>query len=134
MWERYIELVGAKVNGLGVDPGTIPPSLGGYPGKGGHGCPQPHPGHGGDHDRGHAATGKITGVCYDRFGDFEGFDLRTEHGEERRYRAREDEIKRLVLEAWRERWVVTVAAENREHDERDAPPWVSRIILRRAGR
>jgi hypothetical protein len=80
--------------------------------------------------------GKIAGVRYDRFGDFEGFDLRTERGEERRYRAREDEIERLVLQAWRERWVVTVEAEDREHgehDDRDAPPWVSRIILRRAG-
>jgi hypothetical protein len=135
VWRRYIELVGAKVNGLGVDPGTIPPSLGGYPGKGGHGRPEPHPGHGG-HDRGHAATGKIGGVFYDRFGDFEGFDLRTEHGEERRYRAREDEIERLVLEAWRERWLVTVVAEDRERHERhdwDIAPWVARIILRRAG-
>lgn len=134
VWRRYIELVGAKVNGLGVDPGTIPPSLGGYPGRGGHGRPQPHPGHGGDHDRGHEATGKIAGVCYDRFGDFDGFDLRTEHGEERRYRAREEEIERLVLEAWRERWVVTVAAEDRhERHDRDIAPWVTRIILRRTG-
>ncbi len=127
VWRRYIELVGAKVNGLGVDPGTIPPSLGGYSGKGGHGRPEP------GHDRGHAATGKIDGVFYDRFGDFEGFDLRTEHGEERRYRAREDEIERLVLEAWRERWLVTVVAEDREHHHWDIAPWVARIILRRAG-
>lgn len=76
-------------------------------------------------------TGKIDGVCHDRFGDFDGFDLHTEHGEERRYRAREGEIERLVLQAWRERWVVTVVADDREHGERDdrnAPPWVARII------
>jgi hypothetical protein len=139
VWERYIALVGAKVGGLGVDPGTIPPSLGGYPGKGSHGRPQPHPGHGGPHDRGHhrdAATGKISGVSYDRFGDFEGFDLRTEHGDERRYRSREDEIERLVLEAWRERWVVSVVADDREyeqHGNRDAPPWIARLTLRRSG-
>jgi hypothetical protein len=125
VWKKYIEIVGAKVGGLGVDPGTIPPSLGGYPG---------HPRHGGDRDRGHAATGKIAGVCYDRFGDFEGFDLRTEHGEERRYRAREKEIERLVLEAWRDRWVVTVMAEDRhERHDWDLAPWVTRIILRRTG-
>lgn len=134
VWQRYIDIVGAKVGGLGVDPGTIPSSLGGYPGKGGHGRPEPHPGHGGDRDRGHAATGKIAGVCYDRFGDFEGFDLRTEHGEERRYRAREEEIERLVLEAWRDRWVVTVMAEDRhERHDWDMAPWVIRIILRRTG-
>jgi hypothetical protein len=137
VWERLIELVGAKVKGLGVDPGQIPPSLGGFPGKGGHGHPEPHPGHGDGHERDRerdTATGKIGGVCYDRFGDFDGFDLRTEHGEERLYRAHEDEIERLVLQAWRERWVVTVVAEDREngeHDDRDAPPWVARIILRR---
>ena len=75
-------------------------------------------------------------MCYDRFGDFEGFDLRTEEGRERQYRAREEEIERLVLQAWRERWVVTVEVEHRERseeDDRDAPPWVARIILRRTG-
>jgi hypothetical protein len=133
VWERYIGLVVERVKGLGGDPNQIPPSLGGFPGKGGgHGRPEPHPGHGEGRDR-DTATGKIVGVCYDRFGDFEGFDLRTEHGEERRYRAREDEIEELVLEAWRERWVVTVEAEDREHEEHDARPWVARIILRRAG-
>ena len=137
VWQRYIDLVGAKVGGLGVDPGTIPPSLGGYPGKGGHGRPVPQPGHGQGHDHDHhrdASTGKIAGVCYDRFGDFEGFDLRTEHGEEQHYRAREDEIGRLVLEAWRERWVVTVVAEDRhERHDWDSAPWVASIILRRTG-
>jgi hypothetical protein len=131
IWERYIELVSARVKGLGGDPGQIPPSLGGFPGKG-H---QPLPGHKEDHHR-DTATGKVDGICYDRFGDFEGFDLRTEHGHERRYRAHEDEIERLVLEAWRERWVVTVEAEHREHgehDNRDVRPWVARIILRRSG-
>ena len=130
VWKRYIELVGAKVSGLGGDPGAIPPSLGGFPGKGSQGHPKPRP----DRDR-DIATGKIGGVCYDRFGDFEGFDLRTEHGDERRYRASEDEIESLVLQAWRERWVVTVVAEDHEHrghHDREARPWVERIILRRA--
>ncbi|MBV8196774.1 MAG: hypothetical protein JO263_01445 [Candidatus Eremiobacteraeota bacterium] len=138
IWQRLIELVGARVKGLGGDPHQIPPSLGGFPGKGRHGHPEPHPGHGEGRDR-DSVTGKICGVCYDRFGDFEGFDLRPERGEERRYRAREEEIERLVLEAWRERWVVTVESEPREHRERredhdrDAPPWVARIVLRRTG-
>lgn len=148
VWERYIELVEARVKGLGGNPEQIPPSLGGYP-PGHH---RPHPGHGEghereerrEHDRDHS-TGKIDGVTYDRFGDFEGFHLRTEHGHERRYRAREDEIERLVLQAWRERWVVTVVGEDRHRDHHDrhdrhhrrddddAPTWATRIILRRTG-
>lgn len=121
------------MRGLGGDPDQIPPSLGGFPGKGGHPHPEPHPGSGKGHD---GVTGKICGVCYDRFGDFEGFDLRPEHGKDRRYRAREEEIERLVLQAWRERWVVTVEVENRkrcEEDEGDPGPWVARIVLRRTG-
>lgn len=122
VWKRHIDVVGAKVEGLGVDPGTISPSLGGFPGKGGR------PDH--RHD---ASTGKIAGVCYDRFGDFEGFDLRTERGEERSYRACEEEIERLVVEAWRERWVVTVVADDRhERHGRHIAHWVTRIILRRS--
>ena len=135
VWERYIELVGARVRGLGGDPDQIPPSLGGFPGKGRHRRPEPYRGYREDRDRARV-TGKICGVRYDRFGDFEGFDLRPEHGEERRYRAREGEIERLVLQAWRERWVVTVEAEHperSEEDDRDAPPWVAQIILRRTG-
>jgi hypothetical protein len=133
VWERYVELVGARVHGLGGNPNQIPPSLNGFPGKV---RPRPHPGHEERHERGREATGKIVGVCYDRFGDFEGFDLRTEEGREHQYRAREEEIERLVLQSWRERWVVTVEVEHRERseeDDRDAPPWVARIILRRTG-
>jgi hypothetical protein len=75
-------------------------------------------------------------VVYDRFGDFAGFHLRDEEGRERRYRAREAEIERLVLEAWRDRWVVTVVADEavdheRRRDEDDPAPWVERLILRR---
>ena len=134
VWERYIELVTERVKGLGGDPEGIPPSLGGFSGKGRHGRPDHRPRRGEKHDR-DSVTGKIAGVCYDRFGNFEGFDVRTEDGAERRYRANEEEIERLVLEAWRERWVVTVEAEDQEnhHDDDDAPAWVMRIILRRTG-
>ena len=52
--------------------------------------------------------------------------------DQRRYRAREAEIERLVREAWRERWVVTVVEEHRDHGDRDTP-WATRIILRRTG-
>ena len=94
----------AEGDGPGRRPVQDPPSLGGYRGKGG----RPGEGPGGrDHDHHHRdehATGKIDGVVYDRFGDFAGFHLRDEEGRERRYRAREAEIERLVREAWRDRW------------------------------
>jgi hypothetical protein len=136
IWERLIELTGARVKGLGGDPEQVPPSLEGYPGKG-HGRPEPPGGdHGDDHGRGehglHSEVGKVMGVVYDRFGDFAGFRLVTEHGHRRHYRAREAEIERLVLEAWRERWVVEVVAHADDHDG-DDPPRAAAIILVRTG-
>jgi hypothetical protein len=132
IWKRLIELTGARVKGLGGDPEQIPPSLGGYPGKG-HGRSGEHDG---DHGRGdhrlHPDIGKVCEVVYDRFGDFAGFRLVTEHGHRRRYRAREAEIERLVLEAWRERWVVEVVASADDRDL-DDPPCAETIILVRTG-
>jgi hypothetical protein len=131
VWERYIHVVAARVKGLGGDPNRIPPSLGGYSDGGlGHGA-------GSRSGQGHRQlcdrdeqTGKIDGVEYDRFGDFDGFCLRTEDGRERYYRASEAEIHRLVFDAWRERWVVTVVSRDRNRD--GAAPLATRIILRRA--
>jgi hypothetical protein len=126
-----LELTAARVKGLGGDPEQIPPSLGGYRGKP-HGRPDDH---GGDHDRHrhvHPAIGKVAGVAYDRFGDFAGFRLITEHGHGRRYRAREAEIERLVVQAWRSRWVVEVIAHADDHDA-DDPPRAEAIILVRTG-
>ena len=137
VWRRLIELTEQRVAGLGGDPSKIPPSLGGYPRGGG----RPGSGGGGGgreggdrRDDDEAATGKIDGVAYDRFGDFAGFSLRTENGRERRYRAREARIEHLVLEAWRDRWVVTVVADaQRRRDDDDPAPWAERLILRRRG-
>jgi hypothetical protein len=133
VWRRLIELTEQRVAGLGGDPGKIPPSLGGY--HGGKGRPDHDGGDDDDRhrDRDEAATGKIDGVVYDRFGDFAGFHLRTEGGRERRYRAREADIERLVMEAWRDRWVVTVIADEERRDDDDPAPWVERLILRRRG-
>jgi hypothetical protein len=146
IWERMIELTSARVKGLGGDPEQVPPSLGGYP-PGHPGEPGRHPGHhpghhpgphhgepGQEHRRDHeqASIGKVEGVVYDRFGDFSGFRLLTEWGERRRYRAREAEVQRLVVQAWRRRWVIEVIAERDDHD-RDDPPMADAIILVRGG-
>ena len=55
-------------------------------------------------------TGKITGLIFDRFGDFEGFLLQTEQGPHQ-FRSRERDVKDLVETAWRERLRLTVCTE-----------------------
>ncbi len=55
--------------------------------------------------------GKIMGLGYDRFGDFEGFLLLTESGEEVSFLARERAIEDLAREAWKDRMVVSVFVE-----------------------
>ena len=55
-------------------------------------------------------TGKIGGLMFDHFGDFEGFILETDEGE-RRYFSRETEIGTLAERAWSERLRITVIAE-----------------------
>jgi hypothetical protein len=117
---RYIEVVEARVLGLGGDPWKIPPSqwgTGGKPGKY-HGGPPPAE---------RESTGKVNGI-YDRFGDFEGFLLLTEEGHERSFRSREQEIERLAYRAWVERMVISVFAEAKD------PRWPTSIVLRRAPR
>ena len=115
--KRYIDLIEQRVNGLGGQARTIEPSP-----WGAHG-PPPYVGHG---PRGREATGKVNGIVYDRFGDFEGFLLRTEAGHERSFVSREAEIESLVRFAWEARLVITVVTEAYE------PECPVRMILRRA--
>jgi len=105
--KRLIEIVSGRVNGSGGNAVSIPPSLQGYlPTGPAHGGGH---GHGGNrhHEHEDAHTGKIGGLIFDRFGDFEGFLLDSEPGE-RRYFTRERDMKDLVERAWRERLRVTV--------------------------
>jgi hypothetical protein len=60
-------------------------------------------------------TGKVSGIVYDRFGDFVGFRLDTEDGE-RHFHSREHELEALVQRAWMERILTTVLAERHEAD------------------
>jgi kumamolisin len=70
-------------------------------------------------------TGKVVGIRFSRFGDFEGFDLETEDGEERHFHGREPEVQELVDRAWNERILITVLTA--QHD----PRWPSSIVYRR---
>jgi hypothetical protein len=89
---RYLSQVSAKVAGLG-----------------GH-----HHRHPGDHDHDNDddriwLTGKVDGIRYDAFGDFDGFLLRTpEHVHE--FSTRDTELEHRVTRAWRDRITIRVAA------------------------
>ncbi|MFT3720792.1 hypothetical protein [Pseudorhodoferax sp.] len=69
-------------------------------------------------------SGKVSGLLFDHFGDFEGFTLENYSGAQRRFFSRENAICDLARTAWRERHVVTVvtvAAKSRR---------VRRLLLR----
>jgi hypothetical protein len=114
LWIKYLS---GRISGMGGDPGQIPPSPHGYQ-------PPPY-----DHPTGephrHFYTGKVIGIRYDRFGDFEGFMLLTTEGYEHSFRGREPRIEELVHRAWMERTLVTVSVEPHDH------AWPVEIVLRR---
>jgi hypothetical protein len=120
--QRYVSLIAARVNALGGNAGTIIASPGGAViASGGSG-----PGQIGPHREEFA--GKVAGIVYDRFGDFEGFFLLTESGHERVFYSTEAEIEALVRFAWTDRVVISVLVRD-GHPERPVS-----IILRRAPR
>jgi hypothetical protein len=101
---RYIEQVSQRVNSLGGNASSVPPSLVGYlPGR-----------HGVREDVAEYA-GKVCEVAFDCFGDFSGFVLEDCHGR-RAFESRERHIGELVLKALRERLNLTVlVSETRPH-------------------
>jgi hypothetical protein len=105
--QRYIEIIAGRVNGSGGHASAIPPSFLGFPprpkGHGGTG-----PGHSHEHETVH--TGKIAGLLFDKFGDFEGFLLEDER-DEQQYESRQRDMKDLIERAWREGLRVTVVSQ-----------------------
>src|SRR5262249_50617185 len=91
VFQRYVDVIAGRVQAFGGDPTHVKPSPNGNP----HGEPdgKPHDGKDGKDgkERGRH-EGKIGGLIFDHFGDFEGFLLETAHGE-RRYFSREREIE-----------------------------------------
>jgi hypothetical protein len=113
--QRYLSVIEGQVLTLGGEPGKIPPSqTGNVPGKGSVPPLEER-----------ETTGKIVAIDYDRFGDFCGFMILSEQGQERHFDAREPQIRDVVYRAWVERSVISVVAE--EHDRHR----VARLILRR---
>ena len=105
VWKRYLDQIAGRVRALGGDPGQITPSSSGEGWK--H---LPSPG-----EQRICRTGKITGLVFDRYGDFEGFMLDTEDGEYR-YLARDRDVAELAERAWQERLRITVCAEHHTPD------------------
>jgi hypothetical protein len=104
VFRRYLERIAVRVKVFGGDPTRILPSP---------------TGEGGRKYRRHeereceerrAFTGKIAGLIFDHFGDFEGFLLDTEECE-RRFFSREREMEELAERAWLERLRITVWVE-----------------------
>jgi hypothetical protein len=68
-----------------------------------------------DHER-RVLEGKIAGVRFDTFGDFDGFLLKTPHGEHEFF-TRERDMETTVKEAWRQQIAVRVIAnEHTPHE------------------
>ena len=100
--QRYLQQVTGKVIGLG-----------GGRGEGGPG----HHHHEHEHHEEHRRfEGKVAGLRYDRFGDFEGFWLLTEDGL-RQFSSHDRGVESVVREAWRERIAVLVISEEHEPHE-----------------
>jgi hypothetical protein len=104
VFQRYLEQIAGRVLGFGGDPNQVPPSA-----TGDVHLPFPAPGRPSP-EAWLAFTGKVKGLIFDRFGDFEGFLLDTEDGE-RHFLGRELDVERVVERAWRERLRLTVWAE-----------------------
>ena len=113
VFQRYIDEIAGRVKAFGGDPDCVLPSP-----TGDARCPD-------SGDKGEASyTGKISGLIFDHFGDFEGFLLETEHGEHK-FSSRERNVEELAGRAWRRRFRVTVVTEPK-HPSRPVS-----IIIRR---
>jgi hypothetical protein len=117
--QRYVNQIAARVSALGGNPTTIVGSSTG-------GVTALPPGGGGQptHSEPLEFTGKVNGLKYNHFGDFEGFYLRIEHGGEHWFESREHEIEILAQRAWSERIPITVFAG------RHTPHQVESMVLR----
>jgi hypothetical protein len=107
IFERYLTQVAGRVEGFGGNAGTILPSgTGNLPGDGKkHPLPCP---------RDHLVefVGKVAGLIYNHFGDFEGFVLEEGCNRIRRFRSTECRLANILGEAWKDRATVRVITES----------------------
>ena len=110
VFKRYVDQIADRVRGLGGDPNLIGASPTGQLEPGKAAPPRPRP----EERVGH--TGKIAGLIFDHFGDFEGFVLET-NKREHRFFSREKDMEELAERVWFERLRITVWTE-RDHPHR----------------
>jgi hypothetical protein len=120
VFRRYVGQVAERFRGLGGNPLLVLPSP-----TGGVTPPSAKPP---KHGPQAEFTGKVVGLKYDGFGDFEGFILHTEQGDERFFQGRDHKIEELVDRAWKERIVISVFVQRHDPDRPES------IVLRRAPR
>lgn len=128
---RYISYLSGRVDGLGGKAGTVAASPpGAYAGVTPplHLLPPPPPAKG-THS---SYSGKITGVLYDRFGDFSGFILETEWGEEVRFHGREERVQGLVRFAWQSRTTLSVFYDEKKGPGGQEERWPKEIVLKKS--
>jgi hypothetical protein len=108
--DRYLQLVSARVDGLGGRAASVLPNfLGNMSASGSSPDDDDRENDGAAHRR--EKTGRVARLLFDRLGDFEGFILETVHGVHR-YPSREKEIMSLIERAWSQRWRITVISEH----------------------
>ena len=122
VFQRYLKLMAGRVEGLGGDPSKIKPSGWGIvPGESGQ--------EDGEEDGGllrrgeEEFSGKVAGLVYDHFGDFEAFLLEIGCGMRRKFVSRELRVEKLAREAWESRCRLTVIVSKKR------PECPERIIV-----
>jgi len=101
IWQRLLDQIGDRVQGLGGDPDKV------YPSPTGEGRPEHEVPSEPEEEKLDAVTGKISRIIYDCFGHFEGFVLETCDGEHA-FRIRQRGIEEVVLRACRDDLRVTI--------------------------
>lgn len=126
--QKYASLIAARVDGLGGSAVSVPPILGPLP--------PTHPPH---HHAPGCVVGRVSGVCYDGFGCFDGFLLCQEGSEDdRKVKSHDRKVEGLVRAAWLFEWVVEVRLKRHAHHrDEDASydnheKWMESITLLRA--
>jgi murein tripeptide amidase MpaA len=99
VFHRYLHQIAGRVRTFGGDPAQILPSPTGEVRR----PPEPE-------EAQRTFTGKIAGLIFDHFGDFEGFLLETDERQHRLH-SRERDLAELAGRAWRERLRITVCVE-----------------------
>lgn len=118
VFERYVAMIADRVRDLGGEPDQVEPSPTGAVAR-----PPREPVE--EREREVTFDGKVVGVIYDCFGDFEGF-LLDDCSREIRFYSREHQIECLVRLAWIQRIAISVASR------RSNPHRPTSITLRRA--